>query len=60
MPGRVLVVDDEADTVSTVKMILESEGYNVITASNGEEALRKVEAELPDLIFMDKQMPGKT
>ena len=41
-------------------MVLEMEGYEVVIAYDGEEALRKVEAEQPDLVFLDKQMPGKT
>jgi CheY-like chemotaxis protein len=43
-----------------MKKILEREGYDVSLASNGVEALRKAEAELPDLIFLDVVMPAKS
>lgn len=54
---KVLVVDDDPDDVKMISMILEPEGYDVITAENGEEALEKVESEGPDLILLDVMMP---
>ncbi|MEF8878888.1 MAG: response regulator [Candidatus Thermoplasmatota archaeon] len=54
----ILVVDDEEDIRETVKMILEPRGYNVITASDGDECLRKVEESNPDLVLLDIMMPG--
>ena len=57
---RILVVDDEPDIVGAAQMILEGEGYYVVSASNGEEALRKAVAETPDIIFLDIAMPGKS
>jgi glycogen(starch) synthase len=53
-------VDDQADILDLTKMILEGEGYHVITASSGEEALQKAETEIPDLILLDVVMPGKS
>jgi two-component system alkaline phosphatase synthesis response regulator PhoP len=54
---KVLVVDDNPDDVQMVAMILEPEGYRVVTASNGREALEQVEKESPDLILLDVMMP---
>jgi DNA-binding response OmpR family regulator len=55
-----MVVDDEKDMVDATKMVLEMEGYEVVVAYDGDEALQKAEAEMPDLIFLDKVMPGKS
>lgn len=60
MPTRILVADDEPDIRNLVRMILEGEGYQVFLASNGAEALQKVEIELPDLILLDVVMPAKS
>ncbi len=60
MPDVILVTDDEADIVSTAQMILEAEGYRVVTANNGEIALAKANSEMPDLILLDVVMPGKS
>jgi two-component system KDP operon response regulator KdpE len=56
--GRtILVVDDEPDLLNAVRLYLEDEGYQVLTATNGEEALAKVRTRLPDLIVLDVMMP---
>ena len=52
-----MVVDDEPDVVELVRLVLESGGYTVVTASNGREALEKVGKEMPDLILLDIIMP---
>ncbi len=57
MPKKILVVDDEPDIRESVRMILEKNGYNVITAENGDQCLEKVK-ENPDLILLDIMMPG--
>ena len=54
---RVLVVDDEADAVELLREFLAGKGYEVLTASNGEEALQKVKEERPHLILLDVRMP---
>ena len=54
----ILVVDDEADIRSSVKTILEKEGYEVITAVSGDDCLKKLEKGKPDLILLDIMMPG--
>jgi len=53
----ILVVDDEPRMIQFIRMNLELEGYRVIQASNGLEALDKVREELPDLVIMDVMMP---
>jgi DNA-binding response OmpR family regulator len=59
LPGRIMIVDDEPETVNAVKMVLEHGGFQVLVAVDGEEAIQKAEAELPDIILLDKGMPGK-
>jgi CheY-like chemotaxis protein len=54
---KVLLVDDEDDFRKLLAFWLESRGYSVITACNGQEALVKVKAENPAIIFMDLNMP---
>ncbi len=54
----ILVVDDEESIRFLYREELEDEGYRVITASDGEEALRKVRKDRPDLITLDIRMPG--
>jgi class 3 adenylate cyclase len=56
-PARILVVDDVADNVEILRMRLESLGYEVVVAVDGEQALEKVRAELPDLVLLDIMMP---
>jgi CheY-like chemotaxis protein len=54
---RVLVVDDEPHIRATVTAMLEAEGYAVVEATNGAEALAAVEAAPPDLVLLDMRMP---
>ncbi|MCC6312907.1 MAG: response regulator transcription factor [Thermomicrobiales bacterium] len=54
----VLVVDDEPAIVRLVRAKLQADGYAVIAAGGGEEALRLLETERPDLIVLDLMMPG--
>lgn len=58
MSARVLVVDDILPNVKLLEAKLTSEYYDVITATNGEEALLRVEQDNPDLILLDVMMPG--
>ena len=57
---KVLVIDDDAGLRKSVTLILEDEGYEVVTASDGREGLRRVEDEEPDLILCDVRMPEMT
>jgi CheY-like chemotaxis protein len=54
----VLVVDDERDNRELLSLILSWEGFTVVSAPNGEEALASVAAQPPDLILLDVMMPG--
>lgn len=54
---KILVVDDEKPISDIVKFNLDKEGYDVVTAYDGEEALEKVESEEPDLILLDLMLP---
>ena len=56
-PARILVVDDIADNVEILRMRLTALGYEVIEASDGEQALAKVAETLPDLVLLDIMMP---
>ena len=55
--ARVLVVDDEPDAIDLLRQFLMAKGYEVLAASNGEEALRKVKEDRPHLILLDVRMP---
>lgn len=54
---KILIVDDEPDALKMVTLTLQAEGYQVVTGSDGEEALRLAQAEHPDLIMLDVMMP---
>jgi diguanylate cyclase (GGDEF)-like protein len=56
--GKVLVVDDAPDTLDIIQKLLSFEGYEVILASTGEEGVKKVEEEKPDVVLMDISLPG--
>ncbi len=58
MSARILVVDDILPNVKLLEAKLASEYYDVVTASNGEEALKKVIADSPDIVLLDVMMPG--
>ncbi len=56
--NKILVVDDDLDTLEFVKTLLEFEGYDVETAANGQDALTTVSTTIPDLIILDVRLPG--
>jgi two-component system, cell cycle response regulator len=56
--ARILIVDDHEDNVEVLRARLQALGYVVTSASNGEDALAKVERDPPDLILLDVMMPG--
>lgn len=55
---KILIVDDEMDTLLPLKRSLEAEDYIVLEAYEGNEAMRKSKAEIPDLIILDLMLPG--
>ncbi|GAB6093018.1 response regulator YycF [Furfurilactobacillus curtus] len=55
--SKILVVDDEKPISDIIKFNLEKEGYDVVTAADGEEAIEKVDEEQPDLILLDLMLP---
>ena len=58
MSRKILVIEDEPYTVRLIKYTLEQEGYQVVSAPNGLEGLRKAQNEEPDLILLDVMLPG--
>ena len=58
MAKRVLVVDDEPAIANLAKVKLTNDGFDVVTAHSGKEALEKVASEPPDVIVLDVMMPG--
>lgn len=57
MMAKILVVDDEPDALELIKFNLKAAGYDVATAADGEEALKKARALLPSLIILDVMLP---
>jgi len=60
MSKKILLVDDSKTALMMEKMILRDEPYDLIVAMDGDEAVEKAKAELPDLILMDVVMPRMT
>ena len=57
-PIHVLIVDDEPDFLEPLAFWLSSRGYNVSKAPDGEQAIKRVAADCPDIVFLDVNMPG--
>ncbi|MEO0240118.1 MAG: sigma-54 dependent transcriptional regulator [candidate division WOR-3 bacterium] len=55
--GKILIVDDEKNQRLLLRKLLEREGYSVIEAENGEEAIRKTREEEPEIILLDQKLP---
>ena len=58
MNETILVVDDEESICMSLKAILSDEGYQVLVAGSGEEAVKIVEEEMPQLVLLDVWLPG--
>lgn len=58
MRTRILIVDDDFEVRKSLKQTLEYQGYEVILAATGEEGLKLLEQDVPDLVFLDVKMPG--
>jgi diguanylate cyclase (GGDEF)-like protein len=54
---KILIVDDAEENITLTSMVLEKEGYDLLSATNGREALLKAQQERPDVILLDIQMP---
>ncbi|OGO47324.1 MAG: hypothetical protein A2W37_15530 [Chloroflexi bacterium RBG_16_63_12] len=57
MPEKILIVDDDLDTLKLVGLILQRHGYDIVAANGGLPALQKAAAERPDIILLDLMMP---
>ena len=57
MPGKILIVDDDIDTLRLVGMMLESEGFEIVATKTGGKAIELALSEAPDLIILDIMMP---
>ena len=57
MPKKILVIDDDPTLIKMIVPFLESHGFRVLTAADGEEGIAILKAGLPDLIILDVQMP---
>ena len=58
MPKLIMVVDDEEDIRTSVRTVLEKEGYKIVTAENVDDCLKKLKSKKFDLILLDVMMPG--
>jgi len=56
--GKILIVDDEPDTLEIIQALLQIEGYDVITALTGEDGVKEAQKEKPEVILMDINLPG--
>ena len=59
MSKKILVVDDEPSILLSLEFLMEQEGYDVYSATDGDEALQVVREQLPDLILLDVMMPKR-
>jgi CheY-like chemotaxis protein/MinD-like ATPase involved in chromosome partitioning or flagellar assembly len=57
MAEKILIVDDDLDTLRLVGLLLQRKGYQIVAANHGKAALQKVRSEMPDLILLDVMMP---
>lgn len=55
---KILVIDDDKDLQETIRLVLEKNGFEAISAYNPEEGLQKVQSENPDLVILDVLMPS--
>ncbi len=57
---KVLIADDEPNILLSLEYLMRREGYTVVVARDGDEALEAIRREQPDLVLLDVMMPGKT
>jgi DNA-binding response OmpR family regulator len=58
MPKEILIVDDEPGVVVAIQFLMEQQGYNVLVAKSGEDALEAIYKYKPDLAILDIMLPG--
>ena len=56
---KILLIDDDPDFVQVTCRVLQTKSYQIVVANNGEDGLRKMRAEKPDLVLLDIMMPEK-
>ncbi|OWW18193.1 response regulator transcription factor [Noviherbaspirillum denitrificans] len=59
MVKTILIADDEPNIVASLEFLMKREGFEVMLAGNGIEAIQAMESKIPDLILLDVMMPGK-
>ena len=57
MPRKILIVDDNIDSITILRSILEQNGFSVQAALSGKEALKSLEGDVPDVVLLDVMMP---
>ena len=57
MPRKILIVDDDVDTLRLVGMMLETEGFEIVAAKTGKRSIELARSETPDLIILEVKMP---
>jgi len=60
MAKKILIADDEQNIVISLEFLMKREGYEVLIANDGEEAVQRIRAEVPDLVLLDVMMPKKS
>ncbi|MBW7859498.1 MAG: response regulator [Rhodocyclaceae bacterium] len=60
MASKILIADDEQNIVISLEFLMKREGFEVVIAQDGEEAIERIRSELPDLVLLDVMMPKKS
>jgi len=60
MAKRILIADDEPNIVISLEFLMKREGFEVLIANDGEEAVQRIRADRPDLVLLDVMMPRKS
>lgn len=60
MAKKILIADDEQNIVISLEFLMKREGFDVVVATDGDEAVRRIRNEMPDLVLLDVMMPKKS
>lgn len=60
MTKKILIADDEPNIVISLEFLMKREGYEVLIANDGEEAVHRIRSDVPDLVLLDVMMPKKS